>query len=229
MERLQKILSAQGIASRRQAEQMILAGRVTVDGRVAALGETADLSVHTICVDGKPLAPKLLPRVYRLLHKPKGYLSTVRDDRGRPTVMDLLGEQGRGLWPVGRLDLDSEGLLILTNDGDFTQTMTHPSHGVEKTYHVWVSGGNLRQKAEEMAQLTQIEEMPIAPAKVRVLTDGNGANGQRLEVKIRQGLNRQVRKMCKAVGLEVRRLVRVAEGSFQLGDLPPGEWRELEV
>lgn len=226
MQRLQKILSARGVCSRRQAEEMIEAGRVAVDGVVATLGTKADPQSQEICVDGVPIAKDLAGRVYYMLHKPKGYITTVSDDRGRKTVMDLLGKAGEGLWPVGRLDYLSEGLLLLTNDGELTQKLTHPSYEVEKTYEVFVRGDCGPEKMQEMQLPLVIEGEAYKAAKVRLIAQ-EGKGKFLLEVKISEGKNRQVRKLCAHFGLEVLRLVRRGEGKLLLGDLPPGSYRPL--
>ena len=223
-ERLQKILSAAGLCSRRQAEAWLQAGRVTVNGVPAALGDRADRDRDLIAVDGKPLTA-VPEKIYLLLHKPRGYVTTLSDERGRPTAAALTADCGARVYPVGRLDMDSEGLLLMTNDGDFAQRMAHPRHRREKEYHVTVSG-SLPGCDRRLEALTALEDgTPIAPAQVRVLR----RNGETwvLSVTICQGLNRQIRRMCAQAGLTVRRLRRVREGSLLLGDLPPGKWRSL--
>ena len=223
-ERLQKILSAAGLCSRRQAEAWLQAGRVTVNGVPAGLGDRADRDRDLIAVDGKPLTA-VPEKVYLLLHKPRGYVTTLSDERGRPTAAALTADCGARVYPVGRLDMDSEGLLLMTNDGDFAQRMAHPRHRREKEYHVTVSG-SLPGCDRRLEALTALEDgTPIAPAQVRVLR----RNGETwvLSVTICQGLNRQIRRMCAQAGLTVRRLRRVREGSLLLGDLPPGKWRSL--
>ena len=223
-ERLQKILSTAGLCSRRQAEAWLQAGRVTVNGVPAALGDRADRDRDLIAVDGKPLTA-VPEKVYLLLHKPRGYVTTLSDERGRPTAAALTADCGARVYPVGRLDMDSEGLLLMTNDGDFAQRMAHPRHRREKEYHVTVSG-SLPGCDRRLEALTALEDgTPIAPAQVRVLR----RNGETwvLSVTICQGLNRQIRRMCAQAGLTVRRLRRVREGSLLLGDLPPGKWRSL--
>jgi len=225
MERLQKILSARGIASRRDAEAMILAGRVTVDGLPAELGQRADPAAQVICVDGRPVDAPLKQRTYLMLNKPRGYVTTVRDDRGRRTVLDLLGAEGRGLWPVGRLDQGSQGLLLMTNDGEVTRRLTHPSFVVEKVYRVYVRGENVAEKAAALNGPLTIDGTALRPAKARLVRELS--KGGVLEVCIREGKNRQVRKMCALFDLHVTRLVRVAEGELRLGDLKPGAWRCL--
>lgn len=223
-ERLQKILSAAGLCSRRQAEEYLKAGRVTVNGQVARLGDKADLDRDEIFLDGKPVK-QAQKRLYLLLHKPRGYVTTLSDERGRPTVAELTADCGERVYPVGRLDMDSEGLLLLTSDGAFAQRLAHPSHRMDKEYHVTVSGA-LEGAAERLAALRRLEDgTPIAPAKARVVKQG----GEQavLSVTIHQGLNRQVRRMCALAGLKVHRLKRVREGSLSLGSLPKGKWRHL--
>ena len=223
-ERLQKILSAAGLCSRRQAEEWLKAGRVTVDGRIAALGDKADPERSAVAVDGKPLAPPP-EKVYLMLNKPRGYVTTLSDERGRAAVAELTADCGTRVYPVGRLDCDSDGLLLLTNDGDFAQRMAHPSHRKEKEYHVTVTG-RLAGCERRLAALTALEDgSPIVPARVAVLRRGGGT--WVLSVTICQGLNRQIRRMCALAELRVKRLQRVREGSLTLGNLPLGKWRYL--
>ena len=222
-ERLQKLLSARGIASRRQAEKMIEEGRVLVNGSPARLGDQADPETDRIRVDGKDL-PGQAPHVYILLHKPRGYVTTLSDEKGRKEVTALVADCGERVYPVGRLDMDSEGLLLLTNDGDFANRLMHPRGEVEKVYEVFVSG--YRQEAQALLRRPiLLDGYRIRPPKVSLLKqEGNRA---RLEITIHEGRNRQVRRMCQAAGLMVRRLIRVREGSLSLGDLPLGKWRSL--
>ncbi|WP_297998567.1 pseudouridine synthase [uncultured Oscillibacter sp.] len=222
-ERLQKLLSAAGVCSRRAAEGYIEAGRVTVNGETARLGAKADSDRDEIRLDGKPLPARAEP-VYLLLNKPRGYVTTLSDEKGRKTVAELVADCGVRVYPVGRLDLDSEGLLLLTNDGCLARRLTHPSCEVEKTYHVWVRGP-VEQAAERLAQIRDLEGEPIRPARVETLRQGKEA--AKLAVTIHQGKNRQVRRMCAACGLEVERLRRVREHTLALGTLPPGKWRRL--
>ena len=223
-ERLQKILSAAGLCSRRQAEEWLKAGRVTVDGRIAALGDKADPERSAVAVDGKPLAPPP-EKVYLMLNKPRGYVTTLSDERGRAAVAELTADCGTRVYPVGRLDCDSDGLLLLTNDGDFAQRMAHPSHRKEKEYHVTVTG-RLAGCERRLAALTALEDgSPIVPARVTVLRRDGGT--WVLSVTICQGLNRQIRRMCALAELRVKRLQRVREGSLTLGDLTLGKWRYL--
>jgi len=223
-ERLQKILSAAGICSRRQAEEYLRAGRVTVNGRPAGLGDKADPERDTVLLDGKPV-PRQERRLYLLLNKPRGYVTTLSDEKGRPTVAQLTADCGSRVYPVGRLDMDSEGLLLLTSDGDFAQRLAHPSHSMDKEYEVTVSG-ELEGCVQRLARLTALEDgTPIVPAQVRLLEQGK--ERWRVAVVIHQGLNRQVRRMCALAGLRVLRLRRVREGSLRLGELPAGKWRHL--
>ena len=222
-ERLQKLLSAAGVCSRRAAEDYLAAGRVTVNGETARLGQKADPDRDEILVDGRPLTPRATP-VYILLNKPRGYVTTLSDERGRKTVAELVADCGARVYPVGRLDLDSEGLLLLTNDGDWAQHLLHPSHEVEKTYHVSVFGP-VAGAAARLAAMTDLEGEPIRPARVEVLRQT--ARTAVLAVTIHEGKNRQIRRMCARCGLTVKRLRRVQEGPLKLGNLPSGKWRDL--
>ena len=222
-ERIQKLLAAAGLCSRRTAEEWIAAGRVTVNGRTASIGDKADPDADDIAVDGRLL--RTPPgHVYLMLHKPRGYVTTLSDERGRRTAAELVKDCGVRVYPVGRLDKDSEGLLLFTNDGALTQSLLHPSHGVEKTYIVAVAGAQ-EDSASRLAALDKLDGQPIAPARVAQLWRRDGAAEYR--VVIHQGKKRQIRRMCAAVGLEVTRLCRIAEGGVELGSLPPGKWRHL--
>ena len=224
MERLQKILSAAGVCSRRKAEELIQAGRITVNGKTASLGDRADWDRDDVRLDGRALAAPAERRCL-MLNKPRGYVTTLSDERGRPTVAELVADCGVRVYPVGRLDMDSQGLLLLTNDGALAHRLAHPSHGMEKEYRVTVSG-RLEGCAERLSGLRKLEDgSPIAPARAAALLREPGR--WVLSVTIRQGLNRQVRRMCAVVGLRVHRLERVREGPLTLGDLPPGCWRPL--
>ena len=222
-QRLQKILSARGIASRRSAEDMIAAGRVSVNGRIALLGESADPDTDDIRVDGRPLPDSQAP-VYILLHKPRGYVTTLSDEKDRPTVAQLVEDCGVRVYPVGRLDYDSEGLLLLTNDGEFANALMHPKHLVEKTYEVWVNG--YRAGCEtQLQQPIVFDGYRIKPPKVRLLwAEGDTA---KFSVTIHEGRNRQIRRMCQAAQLYVTRLRRIREGKLELGNLAKGKWRYL--
>lgn len=224
-ERLQKLISSCGVASRRAAESWIEAGRVTVNGVTARLGDKADLDRDEILVDGKPLQQKAETRTYLMLNKPRGYVTTLSDEKGRKTVADLVSGCGARVWPVGRLDLDSEGLLILTDDGDATHKLLHPSKEVEKEYLVWVTGDVKRALPILTGPMT-LDGDRLAPAKVRQ----GRASGDvtQLSVTIHQGKNRQVRRMCAQAGLTVLRLKRVREGSLWLDrSLGVGKYRKL--
>ena len=218
-ERLQKLLSARGVASRRRAEDYLAAGRVTVNGVPARVGDRADPDRDDIRVDGKPLPP-LEARTYLMLNTPRGYVCTRSDEKGRRTVMSLVAGCGAAVWPVGRLDLDSEGLLLLTDDGDLTQMLLHPSHEVEKEYHVWVEG-DVERALPVLRGPMALDGTPLQPARVETVGEGV------LSVTIHEGRNRQLRRMCAAAGLSVRRLRRVREGALTLGGLPAGKWRRL--
>ena len=219
-ERLQKILSARGVASRRTAEEYLSAGRVTVNGAPAKVGDRADPERDEIRVDGRLLPGPLSRRTYVMLNKPRGYVTTLSDEKGRKTVAELVAGCGARVWPVGRLDLDSEGLLLLTDDGALTQRLLHPSHEVEKEYRVWVAG-DVDAALPVLRGPMALDGVPLHPARVEKLGEGV------LSVVIHEGRNRQVRRMCAAAGLSVRRLKRVREGGLCLGELPPGKWRAL--
>lgn len=222
-ERLQKILSSRGVASRRSGEEMIKAGRITVNGRVALLGESADPETDEILLDGRPL-PSDQKNVYILLHKPRGYVTTLSDEKGRRTVQKLVNDCGIRVYPVGRLDMDSEGLLLLTNDGAFANELMHPKHNVNKTYEVWVTGFHEAATAL-LARAITLDGYKIKKPDVKLLwADGTKA---KFLVTIHEGRNRQIRRMCEDAGMKVTRLRRVSEGKLKLGDLPLGKWRYL--
>ncbi|MDD6022985.1 MAG: pseudouridine synthase [Oscillospiraceae bacterium] len=221
-ERVQKILAAYGIASRRKAEELIRQGRVTVNGAICVLGAVADPDGDTIAVDGVPLGDAG-QRVYILLNKPRGYLTTVSDDRGRKTVMELV-DCGQRVFPVGRLDMDSEGLLLLTNDGDWANSILHPAKEVEKTYLVWLSCCT-ESRIQQMAQPVTLDGYRIKKPELKVLSlEGDRA---RILVTIHEGRNRQIRRMAELSGMTVTRLRRIREGVLELGKLPVGQWRYL--
>ena len=223
-ERLQKLISSCGLASRRTAEAWISQGRVTVNGSRAALGDRADLERDRVEVDGVPLRPRT-ERTYLMLNKPRGYVTTLSDEKGRRTVASLVSGCGRRVWPVGRLDLDSEGLLLFTDDGELTHGLLHPSGEVEKEYLVWVAG-DVDRALPILTAPMELDGEPIAPAQVRAGRRSEGVT--QLSVVIHQGKNRQVRRMCAQAGLEVRRLKRVREGRVWLDRARrPGQWRPL--
>jgi 23S rRNA pseudouridine2605 synthase len=219
-ERLQKVLAATGYGSRRVCEDLIAAGRVTVNGEVAVLGRRVDASSDLVAVDGAPIGvrPDL---VYYLLNKPTGVVTTARDTHRRPTVVELVPREPR-VFSVGRLDVDTEGLLLLTNDGDLANRIAHPSHGVEKEYLVEVSGGLVSAGAiRSLREGVALEDGMTAPAKVSQPDPGV------LRIAIHEGRNRQIRRMCEAVGHRVIRLVRTRIGPITDRSLQPGTWREL--
>lgn len=218
-DRLQKIISARGVASRRAAEKMLEEGRVLVNGTVAQLGQSADPDVDEILLDGRPL-PSAEGHVYIMLHKPRGFVTTLSDEKGRRTAAELVENCGTRVYPVGRLDMDSEGLLLFTNDGEFANHLMHPKHEVEKTYLTWV-GGYTPAALERLKQPIELDGYTIRVPEVRAVRPGL------LEITIHEGRNRQVRRMCEAAGMTVTRLKRIREGSLRLEDLPLGQWRHL--
>ena len=211
------------MTSRRGAEALILAGRVRVNGNTATLGETADPQEDVIEIDGKPLC-KPPTRLYIMLNKPRGYVTTLSDEKGRRTVQALVRDCGARVYPIGRLDLNSEGLLLFTNDGDFANRLMHPRYAVEKTYLAWVNGFSA-EKLTAVSEMERLDGEKIARPRVRLLQ----AKGEiaLLELTIHEGKNRQIRRMCEQAGLRVTRLRRIAEGTLRLGDLPSGTWRHL--
>ena len=203
---------------------MISQGRVSVNGIPAALGDRADPDRDSITIDGNPLS-KPEERVYIMLNKPRGCLCTRKDEKGRKTVLDYLGNVHAMVWPVGRLDLNSEGLLLLTNDGELTNALTHPSHGVEKVYTVRVEGTDIQGAMRALRETIPLEDGPARAKRVRLVKDDGGR--AILEITVTEGRKHLVRNLCAAAGLEVKRLIRVAEGGLSLGDLRTGCWRNL--
>ena len=223
-ERLQKILSARGVASRRKAEEMITQGRVACNGRVCVLGDTADPSVDKITVDGQEL-PNPQENVYIMLHKPRGYVTTMSDECGRKDVCQLVADCGTRVYPVGRLDMDSEGLLLFTNDGTFANRMMHPRNEVNKTYLATVTG----YSDDAMTRLQRPMTLDGYLLKKPEVSCVRTAGGDRatIQITIHEGKNRQVRKMFEACGCIVKRLERIREAGLNLGHLPRGKWRKL--
>lgn len=228
--RLQKWLADAGAASRRKAEEMIAEGRVAVNGQtVTTLGAKADPGKDTVTLDGKPLKPENEP-VYILLHKPEGVITSVSDPQGRPVVTNYVPQTGARLYPVGRLDYDSSGLLLMTNDGALAQALTHPKHAIEKKYAAKISGvpsGEALQKFRTGIVIDGKRTAPCEIRKVRVMKPGPDARQTLVNITLREGRNRQIRKMCEAIGHPVLFLKRVAIGPVKLGDLPRGAWRYL--
>ena len=223
-ERLQKILSGRGVCSRRKAEEYITAGRVRVNGITAKLGDIADPELDEILLDGKPL-PSASEYVYIMLHKPRGYVTTLSDEKGRKNAAELVADCGTRVYPVGRLDMDSEGLLLFTNDGNFANQLMHPKHEVNKTYHVVVTGYS-PENLEKLAQPVTLDGYTIRKPEVKLLKMLFGGKAV-LSVTIHEGRNRQVRRMCDLAGMCVMRLIRMSEGTLRLGNLPLGKWRYL--
>lgn len=224
MERLQKVMARAGVASRRKSEEIIRAGRVKVNGEVVTvLGTKVDPEKDRIEVDGREIS--LERKVYFLLNKPCGYITTVDDPYGRKTVLDLLPDISQRIYPVGRLDMDSEGLLLFTNDGDLTYRLTHPGHEVEKEYFVQVEGRVTEKEVRQLEEGVELEDGLTAPARVRDLT----VRGQvsQFRISIHEGRNRQVRRMCEKLGHPVRRLVRERIAFLTLKGLPAGRFRKL--
>ena len=222
--RLQKYLAQAGVASRRAAEQYITDGRVSVNGTVVTELGTKVTEGDEVSVDGKGVRLET-KKIYIMLNKPVGYVTTVSDDHGRPTVMELIDDMNKRVYPVGRLDFNTEGLLLLSNDGDFTYKVTHPKHKLDKTYHVWVTGKAKTNAIRLLESGVVIDGRKTAPAKADVIETTNGSAV--LSITIHEGRNRQVRKMCQAVGFRVSGLRRVYEGGINLGNLPLGRWRHL--
>ena len=230
MERLQKLISQAGAASRREAERMILAGRVAVDGvTITELGVQADINKSVITVDGKPIKIEK-KRLYFLLNKPKGYICAVKDDRGRKTIIDLFPEVKKYIYPVGRLDYDTEGLLLVTNDGELMNGLLHPRYEVNKTYIAKVEGVPRPADIQALREGVMLEDGRTAPAKVRLLSKRNNQTDKwsRVELTIHEGRNRQVRRMLAAVGHPVMELKRVAFAGLDLKGVIPGKYRALQ-
>ena len=221
-DRLQKILSARGVCSRRKAEEFIQNGCVRVNGQIAILGQSANPDTDEILVNGVRI-PEASGYVYIMLHKPKGYVTTLSDEKGRPNVTELVNCDRR-VYPIGRLDMDSEGLLLLTNDGEFANCLMHPKSEVEKCYEVWVTGFS-ESGEKKLTQPITLDGYTIRSPKVRLLS-ARGPQAHLL-ITIHEGRNRQVRRMCAAAGMCVTRLRRISEGTLHLGNLPKGTWRYL--
>lgn len=223
--RLQKILAAAGVASRRHAEDLLRQGRVSVNGRIAALGESADPDRDVVAVDGAPVERE--PLAYWIVHKPRGVLTTVHDPHGRPTVLDLVPVRRTRLFPVGRLDLDTEGLVLLTNDGRIAQTLLHPSHEVEREYRVTVSGRIAATSLARLAEGVMLEDGVTAPARVGRPTWQAASGTTRFTLTLIEGRKRQIRRALESLGHPVVALLRVRMGPLRLGRLPSGAARRL--
>lgn len=220
--RLQKFFSDCGVLSRRAAEAEILAGKVTVNGVPARIGDSVDPETDVVEYCGKRIVPrKETPRRYVMLHKPRGYVTTARDEKGRKTVTDLVRGVGTRIYPVGRLDMDSEGLLLLTDDGDFANRMTHPRHEIPKIYHVTLRSVPTEEQVRTLLSPMELDGYRLQPIELTRLSPDT------LEMRLYEGRNRQIRRMCEVAGLRVSRLCRVAIGELTLGELPMGKWRDL--
>ena len=224
--RIQKALSECGITSRRKAEELIKQNLVSVNGKTAKIGDKVDLSRDKILVNGKLVARKE-KKYYIMLHKPRGFVSTMNDEFGRKCVADLVRDVPAKIYPVGRLDKDSEGLLLMTNDGDFSNAILHPSRHVEKKYRVTVKPKANEKQLVELSSGMEIDGYKTEPARITVLKDAEDRTV--LEVIIKEGRNRQIRKMCEQVGLNVARLKRISIGQLKLGMLQPRQWRDLSI
>ena len=226
--RIQKALADMGLCSRRQAEQIILEGRVKLNGHPVKLGDKMDMHEDVLSVDGRTIRPpKKKEYKYYMLHKPRGYITTSSDDRGRKTVMELIKDIPERVYPVGRLDKDSEGLLLFTNDGALANALTHPSHLVAKMYRVTVHPAATEEQVVALANGVVLDDgTKTLPAIIRVVAEDEDRTV--MEMSIKEGKNRQIRRMCRAVGLDVARLSRKSVGAVKLGMLAPGKYRELK-
>ena len=226
--RLQKILADNAIASRRKAEDLIRNGSVKVNGKIATIGDKADPTKDKIFVNGRKItAGSSKNKYYIMLHKPRGYITTMKDEMGRKCVAELVRDFPARVYPVGRLDRESEGLLLMTNDGEFANKVTHPAQHVYKVYRVTVRPSIDDEQVTQLRNGMVIEGRKTAPAEVRIVQREEGRVV--LEIILREGRNRQIRKMCEALGLDVARLKRIAIGQVKLGMLPQGKWRELSA
>lgn len=225
-QRIQKLIAQAGLASRRHAEEWITQGRVTINGEIARLGDKADLGVDLVYVNGVVLGHQQ-EKVYLLLNKPIGYVTTLKDPQGRPTISEFLHGVSQRLFPVGRLDLNTEGLLLLTNDGDLAAHILHPRHKIPKTYLVKISGSLTQSAQQALEQGVMLEEGITAPAKITHVR--SSAKNTWFELTITEGRNRQVRRMCTAVGSSVSSLKRVRMANIELGNLAPGKSRFLRA
>lgn len=226
MERIQKIIAASGLCSRRRAEELIESGAVSVNGKACSIGDKADPARDIITVDGKPIAAVPAVKRYIMLNKPRGYITSMNDEQGRKIASELLIGVNERVVPVGRLDRNSEGLLLFTNDGELANNITHPSRHISKSYRVTIDGKVSEDQLAALSSGVKLDDGKVTlPCKVEVITEEPDRTVIRIIIK--QGLNRQIRRMCAAVGLEVGRLRRTAIGGVKLGMLKPGEWRDL--
>lgn len=225
MVRIQKFFSDNAIMSRRAAEAAVAAGRVSVNGITAAIGQLVDPEHDAVTLDGNPVVFAPPPKTYIMLNKPRGYVTTLSDERGRHTVSELVSDCGVRVYPVGRLDMDSEGLLLLTNDGELTLRLTHPRHEIPKIYHVTLHGSVTDADISRLCAIRELDGYVLAPVTIRLLSRNAGYTI--LEFTLHEGRNRQIRRMCELCGMKITQLRRVAIGSLTLGRLPVGHWRPL--
>ncbi len=223
--RLQKFFTDNKIMSRRSAERVIEAGNVKINGVTAKLGDKVDPENDTVVFNGKIIKNDTAKKKYIMLNKPLGYVTTTSDEKGRETVLSLVKDVGERVYPVGRLDMYSEGLLILTNDGEMTNRLTHPKHHMPKTYSVIIKGDISPDALHKLSSPMEIDGYMIKPVKVRIVSQKNGATNTLFTLN--EGRNRQIRKMCEACGLTIMRLTRISVGKLKLGELERGKWREL--
>lgn len=224
--RVQKIIAESGLCSRRKAEELIAAGKVTINGRVCSLGDKADPHADVVAVSGKRIGEAPREKRYIMLNKPRGYITSMSDEQGRRIAAELLDGVEERVVPVGRLDRNSEGLLLFTNDGEFANEITHPSRHVSKTYRVTIDGRVSEEQIMRLSSGVELDDGKVTlPCSVEVLAEEPERTVLRITIK--QGLNRQIRRMCAAVGLQVGRLRRIAIGGVKLGMLKSGEWRDL--
>ena len=223
--RIQKFFTDNAIMSRRAAEAAIQDGRVTVNGEPAQIGQKIDPEQDIVTLDGKLIRNTNVEKTYIMLNKPRGYVTTLSDEQGRHTVAELVTDCGVRVYPVGRLDMDSEGLLLLTNDGELTLRLTHPRHDIPKIYHVTLKGQINSRDIDNLRSIRRIDNYDLAPVGVKLMSQGN--NDSLVEFTLHEGRNRQIRKMCEAANLKITRLRRVAIGSLELGDLGNGRWKHL--
>ena len=226
--RLQKYFTDCGVMSRRAAEEQIRQGKVKVNGRVASIGDSIEAGVDVVEFGGNVIVPRCDEKLCVMLHKPRGYVTTMSDEKGRKNVSKLVSDVGVRVYPIGRLDMDSEGLLLLTNDGELAEMLTHPKHDIPKIYHVTVRGQVTDKQIAELSRPMIIDGYKIMPVKVtRLDTAERDPRFTELEMTLFEGRNRQIRKMCEAVSLSISRLKRVAIGNIRLGSLAVGRWRRL--
>lgn len=223
--RLQKFFTDTGIMSRRASEKVILAGNVKINGKIATLGDKVDPENDTVVYNGKVIRPEGLKKRYIMLNKPLGYVTTTNDEKGRETVLSLLDGIDERLYPVGRLDMYSEGLLILTNDGELTNRLTHPKHEMSKVYSVIIKGEISPDALHKLNSPMEIDGYKLKPVKVRIVSQKEGSTNTLFTLN--EGRNRQIRKMCEAVGLTIMRLTRISIGKLKLAELERGKWRDL--